>query len=112
MFATDPHRYESESCLRYPGACVAAAFFGVMIGYSVLIPYTFSLFIKLWWAFAGDEIRSLLRLDALHYHRRLLTVDWQAFDVVGKAHYPSMPCGFWLAFASLSFSLRAYPGST
>jgi len=36
-----------ESSLRYPGwRVVAAAFFGVMVGYSVLIPYTFSLFIK------------------------------------------------------------------
>lgn len=38
---------QRESSLRYPGwRVVAAAFFGVIVGYSVLIPYTFSLFIK------------------------------------------------------------------
>jgi len=38
---------QRESSLRYPGwRVVASAFFGVMVGYSVLIPYTFSLFIK------------------------------------------------------------------
>lgn len=38
---------QPESTLRYPGwRVVGAAFFGVMVGYSCLIPYTFSLFLK------------------------------------------------------------------
>ncbi len=44
---TNPIAAEAESTLRYTGwRVVTAAFFGVMVGYSVLIPYTFSLFIK------------------------------------------------------------------
>jgi MFS family permease len=42
-------RYEriSEAALSYPGwRVVVSAAFGVMVGYSVLLPYTFSLFLK------------------------------------------------------------------
>lgn len=36
-----------ESALAYPGwRVVGASVFGVMLGYAVLVPYTFSLFIK------------------------------------------------------------------
>lgn len=38
---------ELESALAYPGwRVVSASIFGVMFGYSVLVPYTFSLFVK------------------------------------------------------------------
>ena len=38
---------QPESDFRYPGwRIVLASFFGVMVGYSVLIPYTFGLFLK------------------------------------------------------------------
>ena len=38
---------EAESALAYPGwRVVGASVFGVMLGYAVLVPYTFSLFIK------------------------------------------------------------------
>ena len=41
------YRAQRESDLRYPGwRVVLASFFGVMVGYSVLIPYTFGLFLK------------------------------------------------------------------
>lgn len=63
---------------------------------------TYSLYFQPFYQTSGCGFRLATRSDLCcvwmrcHYHRRLLTVDWQASRRGWtKAHYPSMPCGFW-----------------
>lgn len=108
-----PIAMESESCLRYPGwRVVAAAFFGVMIGYSVLIPYTFSLFIKPLGAAFGwrrDQISVAFGCVAITIAVCSPLIG-RLLDVVGPRR-TILPClvVFGLAFASLSLLTSSLP---
>jgi MFS family permease len=98
---------ECESSLRYPGwRVVAAAFFGVMVGYSVLIPYTFSLFIKplgTEFGWRRDQISVALGCVAITIAICSPLIG-RLLDVFGPRR-TILPCLmiFGLGFASLSF---------
>jgi predicted MFS family arabinose efflux permease len=43
---TNPHRFDEETTIQYPGwGVLAAAFTGVMVSFAPIVPYTFSLFL-------------------------------------------------------------------
>jgi MFS family permease len=95
-----------ESDLLYPGwGVVTAAFFGVMLGYSVLIPYTFGLFLKPLSAAFGwrrDQISIAFGCVAITV-ALCAPVVGRLLDRFGPRQ-TILPCttAFSLAFASLS----------
>ena len=66
-----------ESKFAYPGwKTVLASFFGVMVSFAAIVPYTFGLFIKpLAASFGGHPQDSALRPSHLQPHRLALASD-------------------------------------
>ena len=98
---------EVESALAYPGwRVVGASVFGVMLGYAVLVPYTFSLFIKPLSAAFGwrrDQVSLALTCVAVTVAACSALIGW-LIDKTGPRRV-IIVCSliFGLAFASLSF---------
>lgn len=98
---------EVESALAYPGwRVVGASVFGVMLGYAVLVPYTFSLFIKPLSAAFGwrrDQVSLALTCVALTVATCSALIGW-LIDKAGPRRV-IIACSliFGLAFASLAF---------
>lgn len=97
---------EAESALAYPGwRVVGASVFGVMLGYAVLVPYTFSLFIKpLGGAFGWrrDQISLALTWVAVTAATCSALIGWLIDKVGPRRVIIACSLTFGLAFASLA----------
>ena len=98
---------ELESALAYPGwRVVGASVFGVMLGYAVLVPYTFSLFIKPLRAAFGwrrDQISLALTCVALTVATCSALIGWLIDRAGPRRVIVGCSLTFGLAFASLAF---------
>jgi len=102
-----------ESALAYPGwRVVGAAFFGVMCGYSVLIPYTFSLFLNpLDAAFGWRRDQTAMAMGCVAITVALCSpIMGHLLDRYGPRR-TILPClfVFGVSFASLSLQTASLP---
>lgn len=96
-----------ESALAYPGwRVVGASVFGVMLGYAVLVPYTFSLFIKplgVAFGWRRDQVSLALTCVALTVAACSALIGWSIDKAGPRRVILACSLTFGLAFASLSF---------